>query len=185
MLRDPTERMISLYYYIAREPKHPKHEPFKRGEVTIENLARIQGRAQACFIAGMPPKDACPDDELVTRAKENIENVLISVGLTERFDESLLLYNRALGWNVKGYVRANVTKNRPTRERLAASDIAIIRENSIVDQQVYDFAKDLFERRIASMPPTFAEELASLKRKVRVARGVGWIRSGLGRVKTR
>ena len=30
-----------------------------------------------------------------------------------------------------------------------------------MDQQVYDFAKDLFENKIAEMPATFAEELAS------------------------
>jgi hypothetical protein len=48
---------------------------------------------------------------------------------------------------------------------------------------VYDFAKRLFEQRIAEMPPTFAEELAALRRKVTVARSVSWIRSGLGRVK--
>ncbi len=183
MLRDPTERMISLYYYIGREPRHPTHEAFKRGEVTIEKLASRQGRAQACFIAGMAAKDACPDDELIARAKENLEKVIVSVGLTERFDESLLLYNRALGWNVQGYVRVNVTKNRPRQESLAASDIAIIRENSVVDQEIYDFAKGLFEGQIAKMPPTFADELASLKRKITVARGVSWVRSGFGRVK--
>ena len=183
MLRDPTERMISLYYYIGREPRHPTHEAFKRGEVTIDKLAKRQGRAQACFIAGMPPKEACPDDELVARAKENLEKVVVSIGLTERFDESLLLYNRALGWDVQGYVRANVTKNRPTQDRLAPAEISIIRENSAVDQQVYDFAKALFEKKIAEMPARFPEELASLRRKVTVARGVSWLRSGLGRVR--
>ena len=131
----------------------------------------------------MLPKNACPDDELIARAKENLEKVMVSVGLTERFDESLLLYNRALGWNVQGYVRVNVTKNRPTQDRLAQSDLAIIRENSIVDQQVYDHAKGLFEKRLAEMPASFGEELASLRRKVTVARGVSWLRSAAGRVK--
>ncbi len=182
MLRDPVERIISLYFYIGREPRHPTHEAFKRGEVTIEKLARRQGRAQACFIAGVTPKDPGPEDELIARAKENLEKIVVSVGLTERFDESLLLYNRALGWNVQGYVRANVTKNRPSQDRLAASDLAIIRENSGVDQAVYAFAKELFEKQIAQMPPTFADELASLRRKVTVARGVSWLRSGAARL---
>ena len=183
MLRDPTERMISLYYYLAREPMHPNHEAFKRGEVSFEKIARRHGRAQACFIAGVLQKDSCPDDELLNRAKDILEKVIVCAGLTERFDESLLVYNRILGWNVRSYVRANVTKNRPTQDSLAPSDIAIIRECSRVDQQVYDFAKSLFEKQIASMPPTFVEELAALRRNVKVARGVTWIGKNLGRVR--
>jgi len=184
MLRDPVERFISLYYYIGREPKHHHYAAFQRGELRIGELAERQGRAQACFIAGMLPKDACPDDELIARATENLEKTIVSVGLTERFDESLLLYNRALGWKVEGYARENVTRNRPTQDRLAPQDLSIIREKSAVDQQVYDFASRLFEKRIADMPPTFAEELAALRRKVTKAETVSWIRSGLSRVKS-
>jgi len=184
MLRDPTERMISLYYYISREPMHPQHETFKRGEISFETVARRHGRAQACFIAGVRQKDTCPDDELLNRAKHILEKVIVCAGLTERFDESLLVYNRILGWNVRSYVRANVTKNRPAQDSLAPSDIAIIRECSRVDQQLYDFAKGLFEKHIASMPPTFAEELVALRRNLKVARGVSWLGTNLGRVKS-
>lgn len=183
MLRDPVERFISLYYYIGREPKHHHHAAFQRGELSIAELAERQGRAQACFIAGMAPKDACSHDKLIARATENLEKAIVSVGLTERFDESLLLYNRALGWKVEGYARANVTKDRPTQDRLAPHDLSVIREKSAVDQQVYEFASRLFEKRIAAMPPTFVEELAALRRKVTRTENVNWIRSSFSRAK--
>jgi hypothetical protein len=179
MLRDPVERVISLYYYIAREPRHATHEAFKRGEITMEKLARRQGRAQACFLAGITPRDAMPDAELVARAKENLERNMTAVGITERFDESLLLYNRALGWKVGGYIRENVTRNRPTQDRLAEADLAVIRAHSSVDQAIYEFARTLFEQRVAAAGPAFAEELASLRRKVTVTRNVGRVQGGL------
>jgi hypothetical protein len=183
MLRDPTDRVISLYYYIGRETRHPSHEAFKRGEIKIENLAKRQGRAQACFIAGYTAKDPIPDEELLAEAKDVLQNRMLAVGLTERFDESLLLYNQALGWKVRSYVSVNVTSNRPKKDRMAAGDLAIIRENNFVDQSLYDLTCAMFEKRIAEQPPSFAEELASLRRNVTVAHGMSWVRSGIGRVK--
>jgi len=183
MLRDPIERVISLYYYIAREPRHITHEAFKRGKITMEKLAMRQGRVQACFLAGIAPKQPCPDDELLEQAKANLESNVTAFGLTERFDESLLLFNRALGWQVRGYVRQNVTKNRPTQDAIADRDLAVIRAHKGVDQELYDFAKSLFEQRIAAQPPGFAQELTSLRRQITVAQKVSWVRSSLGLLK--
>ena len=183
MLRDPTERIISSYYYIEREPRHPLHDAFKKGEVTIETLAKRQGRVQACFIAGYQASDPIPDGELLAQAKDVLQNRMLAIGITERFDESLLLYNQALGWKVRSYVSANVTSNRPKRDQIAAGELTIIQDNNYVDQSLYDLAREIFEKRIAEQPPAFAGDLASLRRNVTMAHGMSWVRSGIDRVK--
>ena len=172
MLREPTERVISLYYFVLREKTHPSHEALKRGDLTMEILARRHGAGMARFIAGYEMNEPVPDDVLLNEAKEKLEHTMAAFGLTERFDESLLLFNQALGWNVRGYTKANVTKNRPTRDQLGPDQVEIIRAHNSVDTALYQFARELFERRLASQPPGFADELASLRRNVVVAQGV-------------
>jgi hypothetical protein len=184
MLREPTERVISLYYFILREKTQPSHEKLKRGELTLDQIARRQGAAMARFIAGHRAKEGIPDADLLAEAKYVLEHTMATFGLTERFDESLLMFNRALGWNVRGYAKANVTKNRPTGEKMGSEQVALIRAYNAVDTELYSFAKNLFEHRLAKEPqPEFAEQLASLRRNVVVAQGLSRAREGWQKVR--
>ena len=179
MLREPVDRLISLYYFIAREKSMPTHERLLRGELTMEKLARRQGSVQARFIAGYGPKDVVPpDDILLAEAKDNLATKMAAVGLTEHFDESLLLYNQALGWSVRGYYRENVTRNRLKKEGLSQEEIEMIRSNSAVDLALYEFARHLFAARIAAQPPEFAQQLAALRRKIKISHGASRVRVG-------
>ena len=54
----------------------------------------------------------CPA-EILEIAKENLAVHFAVVGITERFDETLILLKTALNWNSIFYSRANVTRNRP------------------------------------------------------------------------
>lgn len=179
MLRDPVERIISLYYFIGRAPSHPQHEAFKRGEVTISSLLPHQGSMQARFLAGYEPTGAVEDEVLLREAKEVLVHRLAVFGITERFDESLLLFNRQLGWKVRGYAKANATKNRPSQERISQEDLSLIRENCAVDRALYDFARERFDRQVADLAADFAPKLKALRRRIRIAQAEQWIRDGV------
>jgi len=179
ILRDPVERLLSLYYFIGREKSHPAHEAFLEGRVSLEKLARRQGTTQARFIAGYALEDAVTDDRLLAQARENLANSLVAFGLTERFDESLLLFNEALGWNVRRYARANSARNRPSQQARSAEEIEVIRAHSAVDLALYEFAQKLFAERLAMQSADFAKRLAELRRKSKITDGLSRAREGM------
>lgn len=184
MLREPTERVISLYYFILREKTQPSHELLKSGKLTLETIAKRQGSLMARFIAGYEQKDPISDEQLLDEAKAILERTMVTFGLTERFDESILLFNKALGWNVRGYAKANVTKNRPSRQQLAPADVDTIRAHNAVDTEIYRFAKELFEKRIADQPqPDFENDLANLRRNVVVAQSLSRVNEGWRKIR--
>jgi hypothetical protein len=79
----------------------------------------------------------------LAQAKRNLAQCTV-VGLTERFDESLLLMQRAFGWGDISYQRANVTQGRPKKESLDAATLAVIRQAHPLDLALYDYAQQLF-----------------------------------------
>lgn len=178
MLREPVERMISLFYFVRREPSHPDHQAVREGTITLEAMSREQVGMQARFIAGYSPTEPVDLDVLLARAKENLVQKIAVFGLTERFDETLLLFTKALGWKTRGYARMNVTRERPSQNAIDPAQLAAIRRDSAIDTALYDFATELFEQRIAGLPPEFASELAALRRNKEVAKGTHLMRTG-------
>ncbi len=182
MLREPVDRAISLFYFVKREASHPSHQAVLEGAITIEEMSREQGGMQARFIAGYSPAEPVDDETLLARAKHHLVEKLAVFGLTERFDETLLLLTKALGWTLRGYARMNVTRQRPSKDATDPALLAAIREASAVDVALYEFAREIFETRIAGQPPEFAEELAALRRDALVVDGVSRVREGIGSI---
>lgn len=178
MLRDPVDRLLSAYYFIARSAEKPNHQALRRGELTMEKLARRQGAVQARFIAGYGPMEEVAPEVLLREAKENLASNMAAFGLTEHFDASLLLFNEALGWQVNGYVRENVTRDRPALQAREPGELEMIRNHCAVDVELYGFAKELFGQRLAAQPPGFEERLAALRANVKVRERLGRVRTG-------
>ena len=180
MLREPVDRAISLFYFVKREASHPSHQAVLEGAITIEEMSREQGGMQARFIAGYSPTEPVDDDTLLAQAKQHLVEKLAVFGLTERFDETLLLLTKALGWTLRGYARKNVAKERPSKDATDPVLLAAIRDASAVDVALYEFARDFFEKQIATQPPEFAADLAALRRDALVVDGVSRVREGIG-----
>jgi hypothetical protein len=150
MLRDPVDRVMSEYYYARNIPAHYLY-PF----IVEQNLSlpqAIEARvhvmlndAQTRLLSGVwgeVPFGEMTADHL-EQAKRNLAQCTV-VGLTERFDESLLLLQRAFGWQDIHYQRANVTQGRPPKENLAPADLAIIRQAQPLDRALHEYAQQLF-----------------------------------------
>jgi hypothetical protein len=87
------------------------------------------------------------------------------VGLTERFDESLILLKRTLGWQQwPFYVPANVTQKRPQRQHLDTKTTHLIRAANQLDLDLYHFAQAQFEARLQQQDGSFQKELETFQR---------------------
>lgn len=147
MVRDPVARVVSAYYYIRGFPEHPVHERIVRDGLSLEQYACLGASdEQVRILSGDPGGPATR--VMLEQARRNIEEHFVAVGLTERFEEFMLLMRRLLGWRRVYFRPRNVTPVRPHHDTLPPSVIATIEEHNRLDRELYRFATQAFERAL-------------------------------------
>jgi hypothetical protein len=107
-----------------------------------------------------PPFGGC-SEALLDRAKVNLRERFLVVGLTERYDETLLLLSRALGWRaIFYYKRRNVTADQSTDSPLSDRALQLIEERNRLDAELYRFAQQLFEEQVRRQGAELDAELS-------------------------
>lgn len=181
LLRDPVERTLSHYQHIRRDAHHFFHKKvqgqhglldFINDAETRPMIANFQTRALALDLD--PVSMAASFDEtalqasalekalttampvsmsvaLLDKAKERLARFAF-VGLTERFHESVLLLCATFGWHPPDrYAALNFAPERLQRAQLSDATLAAIEEHTRLDAELYQFAQELFETRLAAM----------------------------------
>jgi hypothetical protein len=177
MLRDPERLVVSLYHYIRRTPRHILHDRVVADDIGLEafvtsGLSLETDNSQLRAITGdtVTPFGGC-DEAMLEEAKRHVEERFSVAGLTERFDESVVLLGRAFGWTRLYYLKANVAPSRD-RTRPSAEAIELIRRQNSLDIELYRWVADRLDERIAA-DPSFSDALAALRRSVARYRPVG------------
>lgn len=163
MLRDPVERLISEFYYLLQKEDHVHHSgPAQYANQGWEGLiAYAESREvnrQTKQLGGVREGQEIDDEwirskvteETLERAKRNLEQIAI-VGVLERFPEMLRLCHHVLGWRYDRLPRTNVTQNRPAKRDVPADVLKRLEQTLSYDQQLYDDARSLFERRLVAL----------------------------------
>lgn len=99
---------------------------------------------------------------MLAKAKQNIDAHFALVGLTERFDETLLLMKHILGWQKHLYVKHNVSNNRLPKPQCSPEIIDCIRAYNQWDIELYNYAQNLFDQQIKKIK-NYHLELSYLK----------------------
>ncbi|HYX84818.1 MAG TPA: hypothetical protein VE777_07595 [Gaiellales bacterium] len=164
MLRQPVRLAHSQYRYVLRTPGHRHHEAaqgMSLEEYVESGLALEMDNSQTRAIAGDigTPFGECTA-EMLELAKRHLDEHFSWVGLTERFDESLLLLRRTLEWRDVRYVSVNVARSR---SELTPAQRELIERRNRLDLELYEHAGRLFDARIAA-EPGFADELRRFRR---------------------
>lgn len=167
ILRDPIERMISNYYHINRDPNHGLHELVSSGQMDmkayVEHMVyqiEMDNEQTRMFAGNWDGRGHGPCTEsMLETAKANLRDHFAVVGVTNRFDETYLLTKRLLGWPHRFYTKRNVTRNRPRKADLSASDLALLEKHNRFDSRLYQYAQTLLQEQIIGQGPDFAREL--------------------------
>ncbi len=176
LLRDPVDRVISHYHYVLRTPQHRLYDRVAggmdlrsyvesdiSGEVSNGQTARIAGEL---FVTS---EEATP--ALLLRAKQHIRDNFLLVGLTERFDETLLLLKKRLGWTAPIFYRKrNVTRGRPAVSSIPAETLRAIERHNELDLELYAFAQGLLAEQIAEEGESFETQIRQFRRLNGLAR---------------
>jgi hypothetical protein len=188
LLRHPAERIVSHYYYVKRNPDHYLHHHLSSGmslaDFASAGLSGELDNGQVRLLSGHDqdiPCGACTRDLLDT-AKQNIEDNFAVAGLTERFDESLVLMGIALGWTwTPYYLNRNVTKNKPVAKQIDPLAFAAIEQANPLDFELYDWATLRFQDQLAQHKLSVDERISRLNRANRLYRPWGGLVDSLKR----
>lgn len=171
LLRHPAERVVSHYYYVKRRPGHYLHHHLAAGmdlaEFASAGLSGELDNGQVRLLSGHDqdiPCGHCTRDLLDT-AQRNIEQHFAVAGLTERFDESLVLMAIELGWNwTPYYLNRNVTQDKPVARQIDPVALKAIEQANALDFELYDWASRRFQTQLARRQPEVDARIAQLNR---------------------
>lgn len=176
-IREPIDRTLSVYYHCRKEGHI---EP----SVTLEDfLSRLPDNpvwqtdnAQVRYLAGENGLiDTRPhgevDSAMLELAKQRLDSMFF-VGLMERFDESVLLLGRRLGWSRLCYGRSNVNPDRKRADQIDPGVRGLVEQRNEHDVELYNHARRLVERRIAEAGPALEQELVRFRKRNRRAAAV-------------
>src|SRR5438874_7520968 len=170
-LRRPVERIVSYWKYAQREgTAHPESELWwlqAARTMTLEELFE-SGRdveldnGQVRRISGIKVPFGQCTTEMLVKAKQNIEQYFSFVGLTNYFDESLLLLKRILGWRKPPfYAKAKVS---PSESEPSKGALKLIEAHNELDFALYDYVEARFAQLLAEARPWLYQELPRFRR---------------------
>lgn len=184
ILREPTEKVISLFHHVSKRVAHPYYKRIQSEKMSlagfVESGMSVEAdNHQTRVIAGVNPEFGKCTKEMFETAKDNLKKYFSVVGLSEYFDESVLLMKRMFGWEVPlqvslkkiisgvespFYEKTNVSSDRIRKEDLSAEDLAAIKKYNELDTELYNYAEKLFQKQIDHYGPSFNKDLEKLKR---------------------
>lgn len=172
VLREPLGRVISVYSYLLRNPRHVLHDRVVRDEIGLAEY--VEGgmdegqtdNSQTRQLSGR--QFGALDREALAEAKHNLEGFLV-VGLADRFEETFVLMRRTLRLRLPFYVTRNVSPALEVSERA----VALIRERNELDFELYAFARNFFAEQVARQSRTFGLEVSMFKAMGPLSRAAG------------
>jgi len=149
-LREPVQRIIS-HYFFTKNNNLINEEIIKKNlslkEYALSNLSVEMDNAQTRQISGTDVPINKIDDKILDIAKQNINNYF-EIGITERFDESLILLKETFKWRLPLiYYRENVSKGKQKVE-IDEETIEAIKQRNKYDIELYNWCLLLFNKRL-------------------------------------
>lgn len=145
-VRLPVSRVISNYQYRLAGGKYLEEFPVWASKNSNSQVRRLAGK------------------EDLDAAKAVLAKRMGFVGLTERFNESVLMWHRWLNlpnFDIR-YERVNVSTNIEVRHHIEqnAEWMEIVRNKNLLDQRLYDYVKDeIFPAQQKLYGPDFEADL--------------------------
>jgi hypothetical protein len=179
IVREPVQRVVSTYRYVLSAPSHPLHETLASSAMSLDEyvssgIHRFQAEnALTRQLAGRDEEGDLTVHDLEV-AERNLRSFLV-VGLTEAFDESLILFKRILGWGMPFYFSRNVSGKGPRPERGSDTALDLIRERNGLDLEIYRLAGSLFESLVHQHGRRFDSEVKLFKLLNRGPRALGGV----------
>jgi hypothetical protein len=153
LMRNPVERVISLYHYVRRTANDPLRELAMRSSlddwVARCNLLEMDN-GQTRRLSGSRDSLGFGEcsAEMLERARHNVQQNFALVGITERFDETYGQMSKLFDWPIRHYQPRNVAQQRSGIKETSVRTIRLIEKFNALDMELYEHAARLFADRL-------------------------------------
>lgn len=162
-LREPVARLVSEYLFLKTWRRNHLYTFLNENRVGFREYLQSENRRLKYrgknfltrFLTGAEVPPGGGHGAELSTAKKNLETVFEFVGITERFDESLLLLAPLLGLGNVVYESRNVLRSKNTPD-ISQEDLELARELNATDVELYAFACELFDQRVQAKGDGFA-----------------------------
>lgn len=117
LFRNPVKRIVSRYALALSEPRYYLHSIVMSNRMSLKDfvssgISPELNNGQTRMISGIEGVKfgKCRPD-MLARAKSNLDVFYPLFGITERYDETVLLLKRHYGWDTPYYESRNISKN--------------------------------------------------------------------------
>lgn len=155
ILREPVSRIISLYHYSQTNPtayyhKHALNKSLE--EFALKTPLMELDNGQVRFLAGddnsyfinRTPVGECRS-ELLETAQKNMDQHFSFIGITEYFDQSVLLLSKNMSWRNSLFLRRNSANGKNSYQiNIPETLRQEIAHKNYLDIQLYEYAKKIF-----------------------------------------
>jgi hypothetical protein len=148
LIRNPTERCISYYYFVQEWPKHPSYnDAISHTIIDFYKMKKYQN-IQAKSIGGhiLLPNDILPINLILSTAKHRLLKIF-DFGITEFYAQSVELMCARLNWNNRPIIHTKQGRMRPLSTSVQPEILQKIAELNDADWQLYCYGKELFKQR--------------------------------------
>ena len=167
-LREPVQRLHSEYIFYKTWPKqhlyqylHEHHVSFQEYLTSRETLIKYRGKNfMTRCISGKSFSIEKKPLAALAFAKRQLEKNFFFFGLTERFTESVFLLSRQIPLQYIVHDKHNKLSTK-VKAPLSDEDRAVAMELNTADSELFCFACELFQERIANLG---SEQQAELKK---------------------
>lgn len=168
-LREPVARLASEYDFLRSWEANHLYSFLNENNVSFKEYIRSQERClfyrgknfMTRCISGRNFMDDPYPEESLEYAKETLEKNFTFFGIQERFFESLVMLGDILGISNILHEKRNALKEE-ARTCLDEEDITLARQMNAADIELYKFALELFDKRIAALGPAFRARIKKL-----------------------
>jgi len=174
-LRNPVDRIISLYFHYTNRMRNKSE-----GKLTLDQFLTgylLPGRNprrtqlltdndQTRRISGLEPPSGKCTSAMLEEAKMNLESNFSVVGVTDRFDEMVVLLKRKFGWlNPHKYWPKHFHGERSEQTQIDKETIDRIRDMNRFDLALYEFAHNMMDEQIVKSGKDFERDMSTFKSK--------------------
>lgn len=165
MVRNPIDRVVSFFHHITRY----EGDPYGVGDVTgLCDFLQHSGwkeadNGQTRRLSGQDPDYGRCSSGMLEAAKAHLEQYFSVVGVTERFDESLLLLVQTLGWQKTNYLPQLVNPLRPSSDSLPKTTVDLIVRHNQLDLELYQFAESLLDEAVGARGDPFEKDIKTFR----------------------
>ena len=159
LLRDPVSRVVSYYDYVRTGPNHPKHNIAKdmslKEFVSSPQIDDVRNGQTYRILGWLKDnywqQQNYSESDVLNMVKDQMLKRYSLFGLTEQYDQFLLMAHQLLGWQDIYYERKNKSRQKTDKSTIDESTLQLIREQNSIDCALYDFAKTRLNKRYAEL----------------------------------